>query len=215
MRNKVRTPPISTTELASRGNPFRSCPTSVEVPPTSMTIASARPDKNAAPRIELVAPEAKLITGKARSHRGWHHSPVILRQIERRGDPACLDRRSKACDCRVRDVDQRSIEEGGVLAFKKTDATELVRCGDRGIWALFAKDGPCPLFPVRVERGKDRGDRDRADAALADLPRNPSHAGLVERHDRAAVVVVPAFEHEHGAADPLGEVQGPVAEWRQ
>ena len=162
-----------------------------------------------------MAPEAKLITGKARSHRGWHHSPVILRQIERRGDPACLDRRSKACDCRVREVDLRSIEEGGVLAFKKTDATELVRCGDRGIWALFAKDGPCPLFPVRVERGKDRGDRDRADAALADLPRNPSHAGLVERHDRAAVVVVPAFEHEHGAADPLGEVQGPVAEWRQ
>jgi len=28
-----------------------------------MTIASVRPDRKAAPRIELVAPEAKLITG--------------------------------------------------------------------------------------------------------------------------------------------------------
>ncbi len=30
-----------------------------------MTIASASPDRNAAPRIELVAPEAKLMTGRA------------------------------------------------------------------------------------------------------------------------------------------------------
>ena len=30
-----------------------------------MTIASGSPDRNAAPRIELVAPEAKLITGRA------------------------------------------------------------------------------------------------------------------------------------------------------
>ena len=65
MRKSVRTPPTSTTELASRGNPRRSWPISVEVPPTSMTIASASPDRKAAPRIELVAPEAKLITGSA------------------------------------------------------------------------------------------------------------------------------------------------------
>ncbi len=63
MRKRVRTPPISTTEFASRGKPRRNCPTSVEAPPTSITIASASPDRNAAPRIELVAPEAKLMTG--------------------------------------------------------------------------------------------------------------------------------------------------------
>ena len=40
-------------------------PTSVEVPPTSTTIASASPDRKAAPRIELVAPDAKLMTGSA------------------------------------------------------------------------------------------------------------------------------------------------------
>jgi len=37
----------------------------VDVPPTSTTIASSRPDRKAAPRIELVAPEAKLATGSA------------------------------------------------------------------------------------------------------------------------------------------------------
>ena len=35
------------------------------MPPTSTTIASLSPERNAAPRIELVAPEAKLITGSA------------------------------------------------------------------------------------------------------------------------------------------------------
>ena len=65
MRNKVRTPPTSTTEFASRGKPRRSWPISVEVPPTSTTIASASPDRNAAPRIELVGPEAKVMTGSA------------------------------------------------------------------------------------------------------------------------------------------------------
>ena len=33
---------------------------SVVVPPTSMTIASASPDRKAAPRMLLVGPEAKL-----------------------------------------------------------------------------------------------------------------------------------------------------------
>jgi hypothetical protein len=65
MRNSVRTPPTSTTEFASRGNPRRSWPISVVVPPTSITIASVSPDRKAAPRIEFVAPEAKLMTGSA------------------------------------------------------------------------------------------------------------------------------------------------------
>ena len=40
---------------------------SVVVPPTSTTIASSRPDRNAAPRIELVGPEAKQYTGNRRA----------------------------------------------------------------------------------------------------------------------------------------------------
>ena len=59
MRKSVRTPPISTTLLASRGKPWRRLPMSVVVPPTSMTSASSRLERNAAPRIELVGPDAK------------------------------------------------------------------------------------------------------------------------------------------------------------
>ena len=60
MRNSVRTPPTSTTLLASRGKPWRRLPISVVVPPTSMTSASLRPERKAAPRMLLVGPEAKL-----------------------------------------------------------------------------------------------------------------------------------------------------------
>ena len=59
IRKSVRTPPISTTLLASRGKPWRRLPMSVVVPPTSMTSASSRLERNAAPRIELVGPDAK------------------------------------------------------------------------------------------------------------------------------------------------------------
>lgn len=37
--------------------------TSVVVPPMSTTAQSARPDRNAAPRIEFAGPEAKIATG--------------------------------------------------------------------------------------------------------------------------------------------------------
>ena len=60
IRKSVRTPPISTTLLASRGKPARSTPTSVVVPPTSITTASCNPVRNAAPRMLFVGPEAKL-----------------------------------------------------------------------------------------------------------------------------------------------------------
>ena len=59
----VRTPPTSTVVLAGLGKPLTNAPTSVVVPPTSTTIASDFPDKKAAPRIELVGPEANVSTG--------------------------------------------------------------------------------------------------------------------------------------------------------
>ena len=42
MRKFVRTPPMVTATLDSRGNPFWMTPKSVVVPPTSMTMASFR-----------------------------------------------------------------------------------------------------------------------------------------------------------------------------
>ena len=63
MRKFVRTSPISTATDASLGNPRCSTPTSVVVPPTSTTAQSSTPERKAAPRIELVGPEAKVATG--------------------------------------------------------------------------------------------------------------------------------------------------------
>ena len=60
MRKLVRTPPMSTTLLASRGKPWRRQPTSVVVPPTSATMAFSRLERKLAPRMLLVGPEAKL-----------------------------------------------------------------------------------------------------------------------------------------------------------
>ena len=63
IRKLVRTPPISTSSDASRGKPFSSMPMSVVVPPMSTTAQSSRPERRAAPRIELVGPDAKVATG--------------------------------------------------------------------------------------------------------------------------------------------------------
>lgn len=46
------------------GNPSLINPTCVVVPPMSITIASCTPDKNAAPRILFVKPDANVSTGK-------------------------------------------------------------------------------------------------------------------------------------------------------
>jgi hypothetical protein len=63
IRNNVRTPPTRTEVLAWRGKPVCRCPKSAVVPPTSTTTAFCTRDRYAAPRIELVGPEAKLNTG--------------------------------------------------------------------------------------------------------------------------------------------------------
>ena len=67
IRNRVRTPPISTTLLASRGKPLTRQPMSAVVPPTSQTMAFSIPASRAAPRMELVGPEAKENTGYSRA----------------------------------------------------------------------------------------------------------------------------------------------------
>ena len=49
---------------ACRGNPSFNTPTSLVVPPMSMIIASWTPDRNDAPCIEFVGPDANVKTGK-------------------------------------------------------------------------------------------------------------------------------------------------------
>ncbi len=68
MRKLVRMPATLTSTVASRGNPPVSTPTSVVVPPTSTTAQVPSPDSTAAPRIELVGPDANVATGYRRAN---------------------------------------------------------------------------------------------------------------------------------------------------
>src|SRR5215472_11568670 len=70
IRKRVRTPPTSTTELAARGNPRRNWPTSVEVPPTSITIAAASPERNGQSEYRDIEEETHHAMGK-------HDAPQI------------------------------------------------------------------------------------------------------------------------------------------
>src|SRR5215475_14310609 len=63
MRKLVLMPPISTPCDDSRGKPLTSIPTSVEVPPTSITSESELPVRNAAPRTLLAGPLPIVSTG--------------------------------------------------------------------------------------------------------------------------------------------------------
>ena len=63
IRKLVRMPPISTPYEDSRGKPLTSTPTSVDVPPTSMTSESAVRVRNAAPRTLLAGPLPMVSTG--------------------------------------------------------------------------------------------------------------------------------------------------------
>src|SRR5215471_14476140 len=63
MRKLVLMPPISTPCDDSRGKPLTSMPTSVDVPPTSITSESGLPVRNAAPRTLLAGPLPMVSTG--------------------------------------------------------------------------------------------------------------------------------------------------------
>src|SRR5215471_7527043 len=63
IRKLVRMPPISTPWDDSRGKPLTSTPTSVDVPPTSITSESEFPVRNAAPRTLLAGPLPMVRTG--------------------------------------------------------------------------------------------------------------------------------------------------------
>src|SRR5215470_16345400 len=63
IRKLVRMPPISTPCDDSRGKPLTSTPTSVDVPPTSITSESELPVRNAAPRTLLAGPLPMVSTG--------------------------------------------------------------------------------------------------------------------------------------------------------
>ena len=92
----MRTPPISTAAFASRGKPPLSLPMSLAVPPTSTTIASCAPERNAAPRMLLVGPEAKQCTGKRRASSARAMAPSFRVRYSGAGRPVRRSAPSRA-----------------------------------------------------------------------------------------------------------------------
>ncbi len=111
-----------------------------------------------------------------------------------------------------RQVHEARVQQRGVLALEEPDAAQIVRERDGDVGALLAQDLRRLVLARRVERREDRGDAGRAQAALADAPRRPAHAGRVEGDDGPAVVLVPALQHDDLAADQRGQVGRPVDE---
>jgi hypothetical protein len=91
------------------------------------------PDRKAAPRIELVAPEAHR-------HVGRHDRAVVLGQMERGVDAASGNRGAEPGDRVTRQPRERGVEQRGVLAFQQPDAAEPVRQRHRRAGAFLGED---------------------------------------------------------------------------
>ncbi len=90
-----------------------------------------------------------------------------------------------------------------------------MRQGDGDVRTNLLQDIARRNLAARVKRREDRGNGHRTQPEIADVSCGRAHAGRVERHDRPAVIIVPAFEHENLAAHALGQILRPIAKWWQ
>ena len=125
------------------------------------------------------------------------HGPVVLGQVEGRRDPASP---------------QGGVEQRDVLPLEQPDPAELVRQRDRDVGTFVAHDLCGGDLARGIERREHRRDRHGADSGLANLPGGAPHGRDVERHDRAAVVLVSSLHHEDRPAHDRREIVGPVDE---
>ena len=181
MRKSVRTPPILTTELASRGKPCCSWPTSVVVPPTSTTIASSRPGqvRRAAHRIgrrrrQSCRPARRCAGAASATVPSFWVMNSGAAMPEFGGSPA---RRRRSCRGQV---GQRGIEQAGVLALEQADAPEVGEQVIDDVRDLLARRY-CGLALVSSDRAARRsaeiGDRATARSRfISALPRAPPAA---------------------------------------
>ncbi len=160
-------------------------------------------------------PRGEGVDGIGLGHLRQHDGAVVLGEIERRLDAAPTQGLREGARCLAGQLDQAGVEQGRVLALEQADAAEAVGQGDGDVGALLAEDGRRLLLAGGVQWREHCGDRDRADARRADAPGRLAHALLVERHERAAVELVAALQHDDLAADQVGQVLRPVHEGRQ
>ena len=146
---------------------------------------------------------------------GLHHGAVVLGQEQRGVDAALRGRLAEGRHRLNGEVVQHRIEQRRVLPLQQADPSQIGRQGHGDIRADLPQDIARRHLAARIERREDRGNRHRAQTLVADAPRRRAHAGGVERHDRAAVIIVATLEQEGLAVHPLGEILRPIAERRQ
>ena len=152
---------------------------------------------------------------EARRQRRADHRAIVLRDIERRGDPRRRQRRLEGRDGQPRQRHQRGVQQRDILPLQQPDPPQLMGQRDGGLRHLLPQDLRRAKLHPRVERGEDGRDSDAADARGAHRPRRRCHARLIERHDRPAVIIMPALDHMHLPAHLRGQILRPVTEGRQ
>ena len=147
---------------------------------------------------------------------GLRHRAVVLGEEERRRDAA---RRSPA---RRRAIVSRARSISAALsraAFSRSSSPmrpRSRRAGDRGVRASpAATSSAARLLVAGIERREDDEIATDVRPAAASRWAAARDRRVVERHERAAVVLVAALDHPHPAAHQAGQVLRPVAERRQ
>ena len=175
MRNSVRTPPTSTTLLASRGKPWRRLPMSVVVPPTSMTSASRGPRGTPRPACCSSGPRRSCRRGTPRRPGRQHHGAVVLREVERRGDarwPRSASVKARRRAPRQRDQGRRSAASRSRARAGRCDRARA-RASRRRSGTPRAGSSPPRFSHSALSGEKTRGDADRRMPAVADPPAPP------------------------------------------
>ena len=148
---------------------------------------------------------------------GLGHRAVVLGDVKRRRDAGIA--RSPARTPRPWSrgkIGERGVQERRVLALEQPDPAEVGRAGDGAAGDLLGDDRRRLALVAGIERREDRGDRDRADAPVADLAAPPSRSAARSSGMKARPSYSwPPSTIATSPSTSVGEIRRPVAERRQ
>ena len=189
IRKFVRTPPISTAAPDSRGKPLTSTPTSVDVPPTSATIASRTPGqvRRAAQRVRRPAADRQHRVAERRSSSAISVPSFWAKNVARLAARARPAPPSAPATSRG-DAAQRGVQHGRVLALEQAERADLVAQRDVHVVAQLLAHDPRPRqLVLGRDRGEHAGHARPPSTAPATRLQEPAERVGVERDDLAAV----------------------------
>ena len=168
---------------------------SLVVPPISTTIASSRPDKNAAPRIGIGRARSECQNGKRLGTVRGHQGAVILREIERAGKSEILQGRLECPHRFARNRLQAGIEDRCVLTLKQAEPADLVGQRNGGVRQRFGDDRAGGGFLLRIDQCEDARDSHGTNVLFGNLPTTIPDCFRIEVADRGPVIFEAARQH--------------------